>query len=317
MSRALVLSGGAIKGAYQAGAMQAVFRAGWFPDVIVGISTGALSAAFVVDHIGRETDALPTAEQWASAADALAQFYIERVTGPGAVAKERARLSLLWHVATHSGFDGFSDSAPLWSLITNTIQERNLQRVASAVRLEVGAVNVVSGALDYQNANNNPGIVRHIYASTAMPLVMPLVYEGSIPYCDGGICAITPIGHAINLGADEVICIVCQTPELREGIFDPRNMVELTGRLVDIVSYGILKNDLKQVSLINKTIRKCGGAALTLGPKTYSPIRWKRIEPDGPLNYELTKFSTNDIRYMIDFGARTGRAIMQDPWQTD
>ena len=42
--RALVLSGGAVFGAYQAGAWQAVFESGWAPDFAAGISIGAVNA---------------------------------------------------------------------------------------------------------------------------------------------------------------------------------------------------------------------------------------------------------------------------------
>jgi len=53
--RALVLSGGSIKGAYEAGAILSIVEAGFYPDAVLGISTGALSAAFLVNAIGLKT----------------------------------------------------------------------------------------------------------------------------------------------------------------------------------------------------------------------------------------------------------------------
>ncbi len=44
---ALVLSGGGFKGAYEAGAIKALAEAGIVPDVVVGISAGALNGAYV------------------------------------------------------------------------------------------------------------------------------------------------------------------------------------------------------------------------------------------------------------------------------
>lgn len=48
---ALVLSGGGIKGAYEAGVIRALAEAGIVPDVIVGVSAGALNGAFVTNLI--------------------------------------------------------------------------------------------------------------------------------------------------------------------------------------------------------------------------------------------------------------------------
>lgn len=48
---ALVLSGGGIKGAYEAGVIRALAEAGIVPDVVVGISAGALNGAYVTNLI--------------------------------------------------------------------------------------------------------------------------------------------------------------------------------------------------------------------------------------------------------------------------
>jgi predicted acylesterase/phospholipase RssA len=41
--KALVLSGGSVKGAFQAGALKAVFETGYAPEIITGISVGSLN----------------------------------------------------------------------------------------------------------------------------------------------------------------------------------------------------------------------------------------------------------------------------------
>ena len=51
--RALVLSGGSIKGAFQAGAIQQVLNEGFQPDIIHGISVGSLNGSFLVNETGK------------------------------------------------------------------------------------------------------------------------------------------------------------------------------------------------------------------------------------------------------------------------
>ena len=44
---ALVLSGGNIKGAYQAGTVSTLLQAGYVPEIATGISVGALNAGYL------------------------------------------------------------------------------------------------------------------------------------------------------------------------------------------------------------------------------------------------------------------------------
>ena len=48
--RAFVLSGGANYGAQQVGALEVLFEIGLQPDMIMGVSAGALNAAWVAVH---------------------------------------------------------------------------------------------------------------------------------------------------------------------------------------------------------------------------------------------------------------------------
>jgi len=49
--KALVLGGGSVRCAWQAGAIKAVFQKGFVPDRIIGISGGAMNTAFLVTHL--------------------------------------------------------------------------------------------------------------------------------------------------------------------------------------------------------------------------------------------------------------------------
>ena len=54
MKKAFVLSGGSIKGAFQAGALADLLTSKTFtPDAIYGTSVGSLNGAFIADRAGR------------------------------------------------------------------------------------------------------------------------------------------------------------------------------------------------------------------------------------------------------------------------
>src|SRR3989442_598241 len=125
MARALVLGGGGIKGAYQAGAIQSVFEAGFHPETILGISAGALSASYIVNYLGSVTDKPPTPDQWKDAAQGFVNFFRQRITGPNVLIKEKKDLKVAWDVL-RSSFDGLVDTSPLRDLINETLKPEQL-----------------------------------------------------------------------------------------------------------------------------------------------------------------------------------------------
>jgi NTE family protein len=57
MSQILVLAGGSVKGAFQAGVIKALFEKGYQPDAIYGVSAGSLNAAYLVNQFGQQANA--------------------------------------------------------------------------------------------------------------------------------------------------------------------------------------------------------------------------------------------------------------------
>lgn len=58
--KALVLGGGSMKGAYQVGCIKAILENGFEPDMIYGISVGALNATFLVNESGKKNSGRKT-----------------------------------------------------------------------------------------------------------------------------------------------------------------------------------------------------------------------------------------------------------------
>jgi NTE family protein len=308
--RALVLSGGSIKGAYEAGAILAVVEAGFHPDAVLGISTGALSASFLVNAIGEATPDLPTHEQWMHVATAFADFYRNRLSSPDMLIRQKSWLRIAWNVLWNQ-FDGVLDTEPLHRLIRETLREEALRR--ARVRIRVGAVNMGTGVITYVDARH-PDIVEFVYASCAEPLVMPSVRIDGADYYDGGIRDLVPVGNAINLGATEIVAVVCQPRVLDTEVFPRGHVVAMANRLVDVVTNETVINDLRAVERINQIVR--AGDSMRMFGREYAPIQWRLVEPRSEIKVDIRNFTRADIERMIDQGREMGRRAMQGPWHT-
>ena len=308
--RALVLSGGSIKGAYEAGAILSIVEAGFCPDAVLGISTGALSAAFLVNALGAKTDRTPTNLQWVEAASEFVDFYRNRLSSPEMLVRPRSRIAIAWHILWKR-FDGVLDTTPLRTLIRETLEEAALRR--ARVQLRVGAVNMGSGQIRYVGGDH-PDIVEFTYASTAEPLLMPAVRIGGVDYYDGSIRDLAPVGNAINLGATEIVAVVCQPRTLDQQAFPKGHVVAMAKRLVDVVTNEIVVNDLRAVERVNQVVR--AGDSMSMFGREYAPIQWRLVEPRSEIKMDIRHFTRADIERMIEQGRELGRRAMEGPWHT-
>ena len=156
---ALVLSGGGIKGAYQAGAIQAVFDSGLRPGIVTGISVGALNAAFLAVH--QDSD---------QAGARLSQFWEMEVTEPAKFVKKRPWYDLVYRVLTKR-WDGVVDTKPLAEVVGRVLAPHFPRQ--GGIQVRVGAVDLYSGALVYTGPDS-PDFTAAVLASTAEPVSMPL-----------------------------------------------------------------------------------------------------------------------------------------------
>ncbi len=182
---ALVLSGGAALGAYQAGALKAFFEAGLDVRCIAGSSIGALNGYMAATHnIG------PMLKFWQEI-DQKRLITIQSFTklffsaSPSLLTDQLQRRLVEEHVR-------LSD-----------LQNNTCEYICAAISLNTGKLHYFSG----HEAKTDADLRQFILASAAVPGVFPPVQLGHELFMDGGLVRNTPIEAVENKRVDVIIAI--------------------------------------------------------------------------------------------------------------
>ena len=182
---AYVLPGGGALAAYQVGVLDALTAAGMRPDLLIGVSAGAMNAALFA---------------WAS--DAEGVRHIERIW---AGVKRRdllrvhpGRLAL----ALAGKRTSFLDNRHGIAFLRRHLGLRRIER--APIPLTIIATNLATGR---PVALASGDVVSAIVASSAFPGVFPPVLFDGQTLIDGGVVADVPLDVAADLGAASVIVI--------------------------------------------------------------------------------------------------------------
>jgi NTE family protein len=289
--KALVLGGGSMKGAFQVGAIQAVLENGFEPDMVYGISVGALNATFLANETGRQFEEEGKIT-WPLAGRKLLEFWLRNITQPQDISTLRSRVMLGMNTLM-SKFDGLVDPAPLHVLIRNNVKDRYLK--GSPVKVKVGAVNVQSGAIKYVTSQD-PHFLDYVRASSSIPMLMPAITIGKEMFLDGGLREVAPIRQAIADGAMEIVVVACHSPHLYqpEGM-NPRNLISLVERVRDItVNEYANSNIIWAESYVDRSVLRG------------IPMKMTIIRPVAPLVLDMQHFTSEDISRLIVEGYRVG-----------
>lgn len=289
MSNILVLAGGSVKGAFQAGVMKAIMERGYKPDAVYGISAGSLNAAYFVNQLGLQAISGEPIS-FAHATQDLWDFWETRIVSPKSLSKP-FNIFQLGLSALRKKFKGLVDTTPLRNLLTEVLSMRNLH--ASPIDLKIGAVNIVDGTMYYVDPSEEY-FLDYLMASSAVPILMPVVKingETRRSFLDGGLRDVAPIKKAVEDGASNIICISCHMESIEGGNFDSGDLLALVDRVMDIAVNEILNADIKEV-MISNTI-----------------IDIQSIRPPQPLTIDIQNFNKMDIRRMLELGYQIGQDI--------
>lgn len=232
--RALVLSGGGARGAYQAGAIRFLMGTAELDyDIISGISVGALNGAHVAQYrSGYQRDAaMDLVEMWRS------------IEGNGSVYKKwfMGRLAALWKTSVYN-------SQPLEQMVHDHIDQQKI--LASGKRLSVGAVALETG--EYRTWNDvSADILPAVLASSAFPgMLCPVTLDGKT-WVDGGLREVSPVTDAIELGASVIDVVINHPLELPEK-GSPEHVVDMLPRIFETMTSETTRNDIERVELYNE-----------------------------------------------------------------
>ena len=313
--KAIVLSGGSIRGAFQAGALNAIFQSGYRPDVIHGISAGALNAAWLANETGKIGENI----SWEDAGKGLSELWLNNIQSPRDVIRKRSIVGIGLNILFRN-FKGLIDPAPLKALLKTHLNRDNIGN--SPAQLLIGAVNLISGDIEHKYQTDRK-IVDFVLASASMPIIFPPAFIRGMPYTDGGIRDIAPLKHVIAEGVDEIIIVVTQPDPIERlklgRTFRPGRVTHLIDRVVDIFLNEILLNDLKELKKVNQdliALQPCMPTSRANSLENKRLIKFKIIRPEGPYPATIMNFQQEDIKEMIEEGFAVGSNAMKQPFET-
>lgn len=268
--KALVLSGGGSKGAWQVGAMEALYRD---YDIICGVSVGALNGSL-----------LATFEDSRFGIQSLTQIWKTLET------KQVHKKWFMWPFSV-PWKPSVYNSAPLEKWVRGVLGGRDFHK-----RLCVGAVSYNTG--EYLTFDEHSSqIIEAVIASASFPGFLKPVQIGSDWWVDGGVREVTPLGAAITRGATEidVVTLTPEAPDLRWK--EPKTFGVLT-RTLELMGNEIVENDLKVCKAYNKALR--AGADLP-GKKE---VQLRIFRPQNTLGVNPLEFNPEQNKRLMEQGFR-------------
>ncbi len=270
---AIVLQGGGALGAYEYGVMKELFksRPGFKPDVITGISIGAVNAAIlagaenpldVLDKIWRVdfAELAPLPAFFELAYDFIPQKFQQLLSILGNQGMYRLRPEYVYNpVFAPFTTNSIYDTHPLRATLQKAVDPKRLnthcQVVVTAVNVESGRFAKFGNALSIREGgkfeNEQDLSIDHILASGSLPPAFPMTRIKDGYYWDGGVHSNTPLSEAINClercgarsrGVKREIIVVELVP--MQGTI-PNTMEEVISRFFNLIFASKLELDKK------------------------------------------------------------------------
>ena len=343
--RAVVLSGGGARGAYEAGVLRFILddlpqRTGITPDfeIVSGTSVGAIHACFLAATADEtENRGQRLVEIW----DRMRVHEIFNFTVRDFFKLPR-RLLGVKHVAKMlrdgqrpDRLYGLLDTEPLERLVLQSIPWQGIRRNIRTGRIDtvcVAATQVATGRAVVFCDSHRPELpawanvsnirmqrIRlsplHALASAAIPLLFPSVRVGARYYADGGLRLNTPLAPAVRLGADRILVIGLTHdtgPTTSEALAQERtaefgNPMYLFGKVLNALMLSPIDADVARLHFVNNII--------DTGSKVFGPDFLEQLNSGLDPNGErpLKKIEDLVIRPSEDLGRLAAEVVRDDP----
>lgn len=238
--RALVLSGGGARGAYEVGVAKALLERGIHFDYVFGTSVGAINATGIAQGSIDQLEKLWTSTR----------------------AKELFRFpsgSQLRRMIFGQRL-GFLDASALEEILKREIDFEKLK--ASKTRagfITTDLCSLETRLITSDEIESKEDLVDILMASSALPLLFPpRQIKGEGLWIDGGLVRNTPIHYAIRLGAREIFAVLVEPSTKGEC---PTSIVELLTRSVEIMLDASARSGIAAVHQYNRglTLKSANG----------------------------------------------------------
>lgn len=218
---AFVLAGGGSLGAVQAGMLAELIAAGRTPDLIVGVSAGAINGAFLAHD-----PSLPA---------------MDRLTALWGRVRTRDILPVsMGSLLALIGRRGYlAESHGVRRLLERELPFRQFS--AARIPLYIVATEQGTGAEVILSEGN---VIEAILASSAIPGVFPPVVLGGRTLVDGVVAAGTPISAAVALGSTHLTIIPCGFTCVQSAV--PRHAMGLAMHAITLLGARQLRADFSR-----------------------------------------------------------------------
>jgi NTE family protein len=341
---ALVLAGGAARGAYEVGVVQYILEdvaraLGRDPplDILCGTSVGALNTcglAALADHPRARARVL--VDVWSK----LTMDRVLQINRGDVFALMRSLIGRpppVPHDAQHG--IGLVDPTAIERLISETVPFVRIQQHIDAglvTAVTVTATHVGSGRTIVFVAQKEPLPANwstdptmhgrhvelqpvHALASAAIPVLFPAVRVGNDFYCDGGLRQNVPLSPARRLGCDGMVVV---SPRYLSAIPAPHAIpgaaerafpspLFLLGKTLNALLLDRLDSDLDRLRRINKILE---AGCHHYGPEFLSHVNQEMGAPAGKL--KLRPLATVLVRASDDIGALSAEHVKHPSFGT-
>ena len=267
--RALVLSGGGGRGAFQAGALEHLESIGWKPDIIVGTSIGSMNAAvYAVGGIEQ------LQKMW-----------------------ESLRTQDMHRFFRRTPWNSVFDRAPWKRTLEKYAPEDQLAQIK--MPLYMVATDITTGhPAVYTNGekpDRNKGLYikvpalkhAHLLASSSIPYVYAPIGIEDNQHWDGAVMYNSPLRPAIDADAHEILMVLLSPyhqleendprPTVQRSALPPmpRGLIGGVGYVLDLALIGTFENDFEELRKVNRRVRQ--GVDANVG---HREVRCAVIAPD-------------------------------------
>jgi NTE family protein len=271
----LVLQGGGALGAYQAGAYETLCEAGEIPTWVAGTSIGAVNGAIIAGN-PPERRVQRLREFWERVSSRLLAWPLSNddnsrrifnetsavlVAAGGAPGffEPRVPPAVLMPQGTPEAISLY-DTEPLRATLEELVDFDLLN--SGAVRLSVGAVQVLSGNMKYFDTQKMRIGPEHIMASGALPPGFPPIEIDGQPYWDGGLVSNTPLEFVLERTGPRDDIVIFQIDLFSAKGCMPENLFDIGQREKEIrySSRTRLNTDIfREMQTIRRAIRHLRG----------------------------------------------------------